>query len=248
MNAGREEERVLCFNLPETILAENFERLKLEQIIERIWKQDYTVWNDNPEEISNRLGWLQSHAVMKDNLGNINNLVNQVRTDGYNQALLLGMGGSSLAPEVFRKIFGVRNGCLDLDILDSTDPEAVIEKENKLELHKTLFIVSTKSGGTVETASLMKYFYTKMTAVVGSEQAGKHFIAITDPGSSLEKTALELNFRATFLNDATIGGRYSALSYFGLVPASCHPQKYQCHSRAVYLLSIRRYTFVHPAS
>ncbi len=220
MDAGREEERILCFNLPKTLLAENFERLKLEQIIERIWKHDHTVWNENPDEISNRLGWLQSHAVMEKNLGEISNLVNQVRADGYNQALLLGMGGSSLAPEVFRNIFGVRKGCLDLDILDSTDPGAVIEKENKLDLHKTLFIVSTKSGGTVETASLMKHFYNKMSAAIGSEQAGNHFMAITDPGSSLEKTAIDLNFRATFLNDSTIGGRYSALSYFGLVPAA----------------------------
>lgn len=220
MDAGREEERVLCFNLPETVLAENFERLKLKQIIERIWKRDHTVWNDNPEEISNRLGWLQSHALMKEHLGEINNLVNQVRADGYNQALLLGMGGSSLAPEVFRKIFGVRNSCLDLDILDSTDPGAVMEKENKIDLHKTLIIVSTKSGGTVETASLMKHFYNKMAAAVGSEQAGNHFVAITDSGSSLEKTALELNFRTTFLNDPSIGGRYSALSYFGLIPAA----------------------------
>jgi glucose-6-phosphate isomerase len=220
MVTGRKEERLLCFNLPETVLAESFEKLKLEQIIERIWNRDHTVWNENPEEISNRLGWLKSHAVMEKQLGEINNLASQVRADGYNQALLLGMGGSSLAPEVFRKIFGVRSGCLDLDILDSTDPGAVMEKENKLELHKTLFIVSTKSGGTVETASLMKHFYNKMDAAVGSEQAGKHFIAITDPGSSLEKTAAALNFRATFLNDPAIGGRYSALSYFGLVPAA----------------------------
>jgi glucose-6-phosphate isomerase len=220
MDAGREEERIIYLNLPETVLAANFERLKLEQVIERIWKHDHTVWNENPEEISNRLGWLQSHALMKDSLGEINNLVNQVRADGYNQALLLGMGGSSLAPEVFRKIFGVRKGYLDLDILDSTDPVAVIEKENKLDLHKTLFIVSTKSGGTVETASLMKHFYNKMAAAVGSEQAGNHFMAITDPGSSLEKTAIDLNFRTTFLNDPAIGGRYSALSYFGLVPAA----------------------------
>jgi glucose-6-phosphate isomerase len=220
MFAGQEESRVLCFNLPETFLAMTFERLKFEQIIERIWKHDHTVWNENPEEISNRLGWLQSHTVMKKRLGEINNLVNQVRADGYNQALLLGMGGSSLAPEVFRKIFSLSDGFLDLDILDSTDPGAVIEQEKKLDLHKTLVIVSTKSGGTVETASLMKYFYNKMASALGSEQTGKHFIAITDPGSSLEKTALELNFRATFLNDPAIGGRYSALSYFGLVPAA----------------------------
>lgn len=220
MDAGREEKRIICFNLPEAVLAENFERLKLEQIIERIWKRDHTVWNDNPEEISNRLGWLLSHTVTKGHLDEIYKLVNQVRADGYNQALLIGMGGSSLAPEVFRRIFGLSAGFLDLSIIDSTDPGAVIEQEKKLDLHKTLVIVSTKSGGTVETASLMKYFYNKVAFAVGSEKAGNHFIAITDPGSSLEKTALALNFRTTFLNDPAIGGRYSALSYFGLVPAA----------------------------
>ncbi len=130
------------------------------------------------------------------------------------------MGGTSLAPEVFRKIFGARCRYLDLDVLDSTDPEAVPEKEKQLARQKTLLIVSTKSGKTVETNSLMKYFYNKTVGSVGRKSAGKHFIAITDPGSSLEKTAKELRFRKTFLNNPDIGGRYSALSYFGLVPAA----------------------------
>jgi len=143
-----------------------------------------------------------------------------VRTAGYTQVLLLGMGGSSLAPEVFRKTFGVKKGFLDLAVLDSTDPGAVHHHEKSLDLGKTLFIVSTKSGGTVETLSFFKYFYNKMIEAVGKEDAGKHFIAITDPGSKLEELASTFDFRKIFLNDPNIGGRYSALSFFGLVPAA----------------------------
>jgi glucose-6-phosphate isomerase len=130
------------------------------------------------------------------------------------------MGGSSLAPEVFRYTFGVGVGFLDLMVLDSTDPGAILEIEKNIQIDKTLFIVSTKSGGTVETISLMKYFYSLIRQKVGEEETGKHFIAITDPGSGLEEQAKDLGFRKIFLNDPNIGGRYSALSYFGLVPAA----------------------------
>ena len=125
------------------------------------------------------------------------------------------MGGSSLAPEVFRKTFGVQEGYLDLAVLDSTDPDAIAAQAEKLDLAKTVFIVSTKSGGTVETLSLFKYFYNQVAAVVGAEQTGSHFIAITDADSQLDKIASRYNFRKTFRNDANIGGRSSALSFFG---------------------------------
>ncbi len=219
MKIGSDQYSITVDNLPADFVEEELGRLKADRIIERIWERDHSVWSAIPTEISNRLGWLQSHRVMAEKLPEIINFIEQIRTEGFKQALLLGMGGSSMAPEVFRKIFGLRDGFLDLDILDSTDPGAVLEKENNIDLHKTLFIVSTKSGGTVETLSLMKYFYNKSLHALGSESAGKHFIAITDPGSGLEKTAKELAFRKIFLNDPDIGGRYSALSYFGLVPA-----------------------------
>lgn len=219
MEIGRGEQQILFANLPEASLHYEFQRLKNDQIIKRIWAHDHTVWSNSPGDISNRLGWLHSHRVMAESLPEIHSFTTQVRADSYTRALLLGMGGSSLAPEVFRKIFGVRNGYLDLDVLDSTDPGAVLEKEQSIEPQKTLYIVSTKSGGTVETVSLMKYFYNKAVLSVGEKDAGKHFIAITDPGSGLEKTARDLSFRKIFLNDPDIGGRYSALSYFGLVPA-----------------------------
>ena len=141
------------------------------------------------------------------------------RAGGCTHALLLGMGGSSLAPEVFRKLFGVRSGFLDLSVLDTTDPAAVCSHAERLEPARTIFIPATKSGGTVETLSLLKYFYNRTRDGVGGDNAGQHFIAITDPGSGLADLATDLHFRHTFLNDSEIGGRYSALSLFGMVPA-----------------------------
>lgn len=196
------------------------EQLRNEKIMHRIWAHDYTVWKDDPTEISNRLGWLYSPDMMMDAVPGITAFVDEVRKAGYTHALLLGMGGSSLAPEMFRLTFGVREGYLDLAVLDSTDPGAVWAYAENLDSKKILFIVSSKSGGTVETASFMKYFYNQVSDVLGTEKTGEHFVAITDPGSGLEETAKELKFRKIFLNDPNIGGRYSALSYFGLVPAA----------------------------
>lgn len=193
--------------------------LKEQQLLTRIWAHDHTVWKDEPTEITNRLGWLHIAEMMQDALHQIEGVVSDVRQAGYTHALLLGMGGSSLAPEVFRKTFGVKAGYLDLAVLDSTDPRAVAAYD-ALDPVKTLYLVSTKSGGTVETFSFFKHFYNRTVAAVGREKAGDHFIAITDPGSGLAKTAAQYNFRTTFLNDPNIGGRYSALSHFGLVPAA----------------------------
>jgi len=194
--------------------------LRDHTIMARIWKHDHTVWKPEPTEITNRLAWLHSPEVMMDAIPEITALVEAVRAEGYTQALLLGMGGSSLAPEVFRFTFGVKPGYLDLAVLDSTDADAVLAHAKRLDPAKTLFIVSTKSGGTVETFSFFKYFYNWTAKKIGQQKTGAHFIAITDPGSGLADTAKKYNFRKTFLNDPNIGGRYSALSYFGLVPAA----------------------------
>lgn len=194
-------------------------KLKDEQIVPRIWKHDYSVWKSDPAEISNRLGWLHSPEIMMDAVDSITKFVDEIRAEGFTHVLLLGMGGSSLAPEVFRLTFGVKHGYLDLQVLDSTTPDAVLTISRNIDPAKTLFIVSTKSGGTVETISFMKYFYNLTLKKVGEQKIGHHFIAITDPGSGLEAMAKELKFRKIFLNDPNIGGRYSALSYFGLVPA-----------------------------
>ena len=196
------------------------EEMQDQKIMNRIRAHDHTVWRDDPKEISNRLGWLHSPEVMVASIPEITAMVDDLRAEGYEKALLLGMGGSCLAPEVYRLSFGVKEGYLDLSVLDSTDPGAVLSQAESHNPAKTLYIVSTKSGGTVETLSFMKYFYTWAVRAVGVEEAGKHFIAITDSGSGLESAAKELDFRKIFLNDPNIGGRYSALSYFGLVPAA----------------------------
>jgi len=190
-----------------------------ERIVERIEGRDHTVWKPSPAEITNRLGWLDLSRRMPVRIGEVEAVVKDVRAAGYNFVLLLGMGGSSLAPEVFRKVFGLAEGYLNLEVLDSTDPGAILSHVACLDWEKTLFVVSTKSGGTIETLSLMKYFYNLTAAKLGKEKTGAHFLAITDPGSSLAEAAQKNGFRHVFLNDPDIGGRYSALSFFGLVPA-----------------------------
>jgi transaldolase/glucose-6-phosphate isomerase len=190
------------------------------RVMARIWAHDHTVWKPVPTEITNRLGWLQIAEAMLENVPCLEGLVDDARTAGYTDALLLGMGGSSLAPDVFRRTFGVKEGYLDLAVLDSTDPGAVLAHAERLDPARTLFVVATKSGGTAETLSFFKFFYNRVADAVGVDRAGEHFVAITDPGTQLVSLAERYAFRATFLNDPDIGGRYSALSYFGLVPAA----------------------------
>jgi transaldolase/glucose-6-phosphate isomerase len=196
------------------------QEMELRDTIAQIWAGDHTLWKPEPTEITNRLGWLDIAERMIENTNCLDALVEGVRADGYTHALLLGMGGSSLAPEVFRKTFGVQDDYLDLAVLDSTDPGAVLAHANRLDPARTLFIVATKSGGTAETLSFFKFFYNWVSDKLGQEAAGAHFVAITDPGSKLAAIAQDYDFRTTFLNDPNIGGRYSALSYFGLVPAA----------------------------
>jgi glucose-6-phosphate isomerase len=194
--------------------------IREQRIAERIWGKDYTVWKPAPEEIINRLGWLRSGDDFKDQWPLVEDFVAGVRGDGYTQALLLGMGGSSLASEIFRKIFGIREGFLDLSVCDTTAPATIVSLAERLDIKKTLFIVSTKSGGTVETLSAMKYFYHLTVEKIGEAETGRHFLAITDPGSQLAATAMAHRFRHIFYGDPNIGGRFSALSVFGLVPAA----------------------------
>ncbi len=201
-------------------IEKTLEKITKEKIIQRIWQKDHTVWRKEPAEISDRLGWLDCREVTRKSLDEINLFVEEILNEGFTQALLMGMGGSSLTPEVFRMTFGIKNGYLDLHVIDSTHPEAVLEYERTLYPTKTLYIVSTKSGGTIETMSFMKYYFTSVSKIMGQEKAAQHFIAITDPGSGLEETAKNLNFRKIFLSDPNIGGRFSALSLFGIVPAA----------------------------
>ena len=192
-----------------------------QHLVQRLWEHDHTLWKAEPTEIINRLGWLHSIEAMQKEIPALTSFTEEVRAAGFRKALLLGMGGSSLAPDLFGKIFSRPGSSLDLSVLDSTNPDAVYDIIQQLgdELLTTLLIVSTKSGTTVETLSLFKFFYNKLRVDFDQTEPGKQFIAITDPNSHLEKLAKDYQFRATFINDPNIGGRYSALSFFGLVPA-----------------------------
>jgi glucose-6-phosphate isomerase len=179
------------------------------------------VWKEDPTEIGNRLGWLNSAETMLEQRSRLQDLVDSVRGDGITDVLLLGMGGSSLAPEVFSNVFGGQiDGMPRMAVLDSTDPGAVLAQAERLDPARTLFIVATKSGGTAETLSFFKYFYNWTARALGRDSAGAHFVAITDRGSKLDNLAARYGFRTVFRNDPNIGGRFSALSYFGLVPAA----------------------------
>jgi glucose-6-phosphate isomerase len=181
----------------------------------RLWAKDASLWKQEPEHrriISNALGWLTVPDAMQKRIFEIEQFAREARSDGLGSVFLLGMGGSSLCPEVCARTFGTREGYLGLTVLDTTDPDAILAAERGTDLARTLFLVSSKSGGTIESASLEKYFHARLTA------PGRNFAAITDPGTSLERLAGERGYRRVFSNPADIGGRYSALSYFGLVP------------------------------
>ncbi len=199
----------------EPLIAELIKRAQDEQVARRIWSKDDTLWGPAGQpEVADRLGWLNAHETYAEHVDDLEAFTQQAIADGYTDALLLGMGGSSLAPEVLRLSFGeCQHGCLRLHVLDSTDPGAVLAHERAVDLEHTLFIVSTKSGGTIETLSLFEHFWSE-------RPHGEQYVAITDPGSSLQALASERGFRRTFLNDPDVGGRYSALTFFGLVPAA----------------------------
>ncbi len=190
-----------------------------EQTASRIWKKDHTVWSKQPQaELTDRLGWLDLPETMAHQVAALNAFADQAKADGMKHILLLGMGGSSLAPEVFQETFGSALGYAQLRVLDSTHPVAVQAAERQIDLARTIFLVSSKSGTTTETNSFFFYFWDKMKKL--GADPGPHFVAITDPATPLEKLARERNFRATFNAPEEVGGRYSALTMFGLVPAA----------------------------
>jgi transaldolase/glucose-6-phosphate isomerase len=190
-----------------------------EQLGSRVWKKDHTVWsNEEQPELTDRLGWLDLPETMEKHVAELSAFADKAKADGFKHVVLLGMGGSSLAPEVFQETFGNANGYPKLRVLDSTHPAAVKAVEGEIDLARTLFIVSSKSGTTTETNSFFFYFWDKLKNL--KADLGQHFVAITDPGTALEKLAKERNFRATFNAPEDVGGRYSALTMFGLVPAA----------------------------
>jgi transaldolase / glucose-6-phosphate isomerase len=199
----------------EPLIAEIVKRAEHERVAHRIWSKDDRLWGPPGQaEVADRLGWLTAPETYEDQIDDLEAFAQQAVEDGLTDAVLLGMGGSSLAPEVLRRSFGGRqHGRLRLHVLDSTDPGAVLGLERALDLDRALFVVSTKSGDTIETISLFEHFWEL-------RPRGEQFVAITDPGSSLQALAAERGFRRTFCNDPDVGGRYSALTYFGLVPAA----------------------------
>lgn len=186
--------------------------------VSRLWKRDATLWTSTTE--GHWMGWL---GVTDDRLVHLSNLAavaEDVRDGGFDHALLLGMGGSSLCPEVLKMTFGRVDGFPELHVLDSTDPAQIRSFERRVDLSRTLYIVSSKSGSTLEPSILKQYFFNRVSQQMGADRVGGRFIAVTDPGSELEQIAERESFRSVFRGVPSIGGRYSALSDFGLVPAS----------------------------
>jgi glucose-6-phosphate isomerase len=206
-----------AFKLP--AVQETMDALEGQDFMDRLWVKDASLWKGETAAIRDRLGWLTSPTIMRGHADDIRGFADEIRRLKFAHVVLLGMGGSSLCGGVFNLTFGSKMGYPDLLLLDSTDPAAVKHTLDRLNLTRTLFIVATKSGTTTETLSLYQYFRGQVEAT-SVPRAGVHFVAITDPGRPLDKLATESGFRRTFLNPASIGGRYSALSFFGLVPAA----------------------------
>ncbi len=186
--------------------------------MQRLWQRDASLWTGDDE--ANWLGWLDITEEQIAHWVELRNLAKEIWSAGFNDVLLLGMGGSSLCPEVLRMTFGKTSGYPNLHVLDSTDPAQVKAFENKIDVAKTLFIVSSKSGSTLEPNIFKQYFFDLTVKAVGADKAGTHFIAVTDPGSKMQKVAEGDRFRHVFFGRPSIGGRYSALSHFGMVPAA----------------------------
>jgi glucose-6-phosphate isomerase len=195
-----------------------------QHLVPRIWRRDVTVWTAEPDSeaarsIATRLGWLDVPTGMQPELSRVDAVAEEIHRDGIETIYLLGMGGSSLCAEVIRAVYGVKPGYPALVVMDTTDEAAIAGAVRRLEPAKTLFLVASKSGGTIEPASMEKLFWEHMSLRVGST-AGRHFIAVTDPGTGLARLAADRGYRHVFLNPPDIGGRFSALSLFGLVPGA----------------------------
>ena len=194
--------------------------LERNEVPRRIWEKDYTVWKPDPTEISDRLGWLTVAGNMRERIAEIQSFADEVRGEGYKHVVLLGMGGSSLGAYAIAKLLGSAEGYPELIVLDSTVPDAISAVDEAIDYDKTLFIVASKSGTTIESNMLYRYFWAHFEDEVGLREAGKSFVAISDRGTPLEKMAYHRLFRRVFTNPDDVGGRYSVQSLFGLVPAA----------------------------
>jgi transaldolase/glucose-6-phosphate isomerase len=215
LKAGVMDRQKLALGIYADAVSRTIKQLDKDFVNGRLWAHDGSLWTSyNPDivKIEQRLGWLDVLTTM--DIGRLKKLQNSIKGSEFSHLVLLGMGGSSLAPEVLFKVFGKQSDFPELIVLDSTDPVRIRQVENSINISKTLFLVASKSGTTLETDAFFKYFW-QQTGGKGSQ-----FIAITDPDTPLASLASEKGFRDCFLNPANIGGRYSALSYFGLVPAA----------------------------
>ncbi len=194
--------------------------MERRDMVGRMWRKDHTVWKPEPTEITNRLGWLAITDLMSEQVPALESFTKEVNEVGFRHVVLLGMGGSSLGPEVLRQTFGSATGYPELVVLDSTVPAWIQAVTEVIDPARTLFLVSSKSGSTIEPLALLQHFRSLVEPATGKERTGQNFVAITDPGTPLARLAEEEGFRHTFLNPPDIGGRYSVLSYFGLVPAA----------------------------
>ncbi|MFN2450517.1 MAG: bifunctional transaldolase/phosoglucose isomerase [Candidatus Baltobacteraceae bacterium] len=196
--------------------------LAKQDFLKKLWAKDPSAWSDAPDHreiIKKALGWLNIPQHLLEEVANLQTFAKEA-AGAFDDVVVLGMGGSSLAPDILRQTFPAVEGFPKLHVLDSTDPQQIRDLESALDLPRTLFIVASKSGTTTEPDAFYRYFSDRVTKAVGAEKSGRHFVAITDPGTPLEAEAKDHNFRACFLNDPDIGGRYSALSFFGIVPAA----------------------------
>lgn len=194
------------------------DELARTDVIRRIWLKDYTIWKPEPAQIIDRLGWLTVTDCMQAQLGILQAFSQQVKDAGFRHVVLLGVGGSSLGAEVLRQTFGSTPGYPELIVLDSTLPETIRVVTDIIDPARTLFLVSSKSGSTAEPLILFRYFWGVVEKVAAKGKTGENFVAITDAGTPLATLAEEKQFRHIFVNPADVGGRYSVLSYFGLVP------------------------------
>jgi transaldolase / glucose-6-phosphate isomerase len=209
------------YTLPDHLTASvmaSLEAWRAGGTVRRLWARDATLWTGTDE--GGWLGWLGITEDQQASGTHLRTIAEEVRSAGFSHALLLGMGGSSLCPEVVARTFGRQDGYPELHVLDSTDPAQVRTFEARVDLANTIFVVSSKSGTTLEADIFMRYFFERVGQVIGPEKAGSRFIAITDPGSTLQQLAERRRFRHIFYGLSDIGGRYSALSDFGMVPAA----------------------------
>jgi len=198
------------------------DELSRSDFLKKIWAKDPSLWSTeqaHAEVIKKSLGWLDIPQHLLEEVANLQRFAKEAAAE-FTHVVVLGMGGSSLAPDILRETFGKTEGYPELHVLDSTDPEQIRTLESHIDVERTLFIVASKSGTTTEPDAFYRYFCSRVSKAVGAQKCGRQFVAITDPGTELEQEAKAQSFRACFVNDPNIGGRYSALSFFGMVPAA----------------------------